>query len=93
MTVPDPDSIGWMAKVTGVVGAITAPVVWLNSRLNNKADKEEVAKCLKHIETLYQNAESDRKTVSNGFQELYNKLHDTHIDLIGRIDQRSKRRE
>lgn len=61
MSAPDPESLSWIAKLMAPLGAVAAPVIWIHRRLDRKADREDVARCLGHIEKLYSNAEADRK--------------------------------
>ena len=74
MSTPDPEGMTLAAKVIAALVAVGTPITWLYSQLSKKADKEELAKCLKHIEKLYENAEDDRK--------LTRDLHDKAMESV-----------
>lgn len=61
MSAPDPEGMSLAAKVVAAISAVGAPIAWLYTQLGKKADKEDVKKCLEHVEKLYSNAEADRK--------------------------------
>ena len=49
MSVPDPDSFSWIAKIGAGFAVLIAPVVWVGRQLNMKADKHEVSETFKKM--------------------------------------------
>lgn len=86
MSAPDPEGFSILAKLLGVCAAIGVPIggAWkyhqsLEEKFDKKANAEEVAKCLGHIEKLYQNAEKDRALT----RDLHEKQMERMQDLLG----------
>lgn len=96
MAVPDPESFGLLEKVLGAAAAIGVPIwgarTWLDKRFAKKADREETtrenANCLRHIETLYQNAENDRALTRDLHEKQMDRIQQNQtqlIDIVGRL--------
>jgi len=82
MSSPDPETLGLIAKIGGVLAAAAAPIVWVHRQLDSKADKTEVARCLGHIESLYKNAEIDRKLTRDLHDSAMKEIHENQTELI-----------
>ena len=88
MSAPDPEGISLLGKALGALAVIGTVVIaplwkgrnWLERRLASKADKADTANCLRHIESLYKNAEDDRK--------LTRDLHDKAMEAVRDGQQR-----
>lgn len=83
----DPESLGFIAKLGGVLAAIAAPIVWIHTKLEKKADKEDVKKCLEHCEKLYQNAEKDRAVTRDLHDKAMGEIRQNQnviIDILSR---------
>jgi Mg2+ and Co2+ transporter CorA len=59
----DNDASFWKWVAGGLLSAISGGfgfIKWHQAQMAKKADKAEMANCLRHIEDLYKNAEKDR---------------------------------
>ena len=49
MSVPDPDSLGWLAKIGTGLAVIVSPVIWVHKQLGSKANKKDVEETFKKV--------------------------------------------
>lgn len=73
----DNDVSFWKWVAGGLVSLISGGfgfIKWHQSQMAKKADKADMANCLRHIEELYKNAEKDRK--------LTRDLHDDQMKAV-----------
>ena len=98
MSTPDPEGFSLLAKVVAAGSAILAPVGWLYSKLDKKADKAEFKEYVKEtlevrkeiresLRDLYRNAETDRKIMREGFDEIRENMHQMHVTLLDKIQK------
>ena len=77
MAAPDPDGMGLLKQIGDWLWALPtalAGILW--HKADGAATKEELSKCLLHIEKLYQNAEKDRAFT----RDLHDKAMDRYAD-------------
>ncbi len=93
MSTPDPEGMSLLAKVMASAAAVVGPLwgihKWIDGRLDKKANKDDMKRCLEHIDRLYQNAEQDRAETRSGFERITDKLtermDENHRHVVGLI--------
>lgn len=90
MSAPDPEF--WKEAATWLGAALVAPVGYLWKRASGSVQRAEFEKhqtnVREDIRQLYQNAEADRALVRDGFAGITKQLHDVHIDLLEKRNER-----
>lgn len=95
MTPPDADGMTLLGKLLIAGGTVAAAMVvpvlkarsWVEKKLDTKADKSVTDQCIKHIEKLYENAETDRKLTRDLFEEAVRSSNANHRDLVNLLLQ------
>lgn len=90
MSAPDPESFTLAHKVLAAVGSIGGALFGVHKYVDGRyGKKEDVDKCLRHIERLYESAEKDRATTRDLCEGITDKLtdrieqaHQHLVDLI-----------
>lgn len=82
-----------LEKAWLIIGALLG-LVWRDhntkltetaEKLDEKADKDDLAKALTHIEKLFNNAESDREKTRDRFDKTMAMMVDMRKDIIGEV--------
>lgn len=77
--VPLVGLVAWVWKMS--IGRLDR----IEAALETKADKEDVRKALAHIEKLYSNAETDRKTVRDLHDKAVEQMNRNHAEVLNAI--------
>ena len=91
MSAPDPDSFSWITKIAAGLAAIVSPVIWVHRRLDKKADKAELTRCLDHIEKLYENAEVDRKLTRDLHDSAMHAIQENYHEIVKAVYTRMEK--
>ena len=87
----DPDSISLAAKlimgVSAIGSAIVAPVIWVNKKLDTKADKEAVENYVKRIDEEFSTHRTYFAKVFDQMRQNEQRAQDRHERLMERIDK------
>ena len=88
MAAPDPESFGLLGKVIGAFAVVAAPVGWLWTKLDKKADKHAVANSFQKVENEMAVHRGYFKDVFNQMRENEQRAQDRHERLMERINER-----
>lgn len=75
----------WKWLSGAVIGAVTGGFgyhKYMEGKINKKADKDDVTNCLRHIESLYANAEKDRKFTRDLFDRAMERIQENQTEII-----------
>ena len=61
---------------------------YIDGRFEKKADRSDTDKCLKHIEDLYRNAESDRRQTRDLHDKAMERVSDGQRQIIDMLSRR-----
>lgn len=77
-----------LGAVVAGVGGFFGYHKYLDSRFGKKADKDETARCVRHIEKLYENAEADRKMTRDLHDKAMEGVRDGQRQIIEILTRR-----
>lgn len=103
MSAPDPEGMSLLAKVIAAGSAVAAPIGWLYSKLDKKADKNSVANSFQeikaesaihraHIGKLFDKLEEHARQDSEQFNKLLEKMGDQHAELLTVLGRKQDRK-
>ncbi len=90
----DSDVGFWKWLSGGIGGAVTGGFgyhKYMEGKISKKADKEDVANCLRHIESLYANAEKDRAFTRDLFDRAVERIQENQTEIIKVVSQGRER--
>lgn len=90
----DNDAGFWKWLSGGILGAIAGGFgyhKYMEGKISKKADKEDVDNCLRHIESLYANAENDRRFTRDLFDRAMERIQENQTEIIRVISREQKR--
>ena len=91
MAAPDP---GWKDLFGYAWAVLLIPVAMVWKKADNAVQRDEfekkTGKMLEHIEKLYENAEADRRVLSEGFQDMKDTMHEVENRLRDKIDAKPR---
>lgn len=82
MSTPDPESLGLAAKVIGVLSAIAAPVIWIHTKLEKKADKSEVELHRQYFAKVFDKLEEHQRSDAENFKEITALMNEHHAEVL-----------
>ena len=88
MATPDPEGFSLLATIAGALTAIGAPIGWLWTKLDKKADKHAVANSFQKVENELAVHRGYFKDVFNQMRENEQRAQDRHERLMERINER-----
>jgi len=102
MSAPDPESFGLLAKVIAAGTAVMAPIGWLYTKLDKKADKHAVNNSIHEVKLeqthqrdiqakLFDKLEEHAKADSDNFQRMFTKMSDNHAELLRELNRKQDR--
>jgi ABC-type phosphate transport system auxiliary subunit len=102
MSTPDPESFGLLAKVIAAGTALLAPVGWIYTKLDKKADKHTVNNHVQELKLeqthqrdiqakLFDKLEEHAKADSENFQRMFTKMSDNHSELLRELNRKQDR--
>jgi len=83
----DPESIGLIAKISGVIAAAAAPIVWVHKQLDKKADKVDLAAHIKAVQDEFGLHRNYFAKVFDQMRENEQRAQDRHERIMERMDQ------
>ena len=91
MSVPDPDSLSWIAKIGGGLAVVIAPVAWVGKQLNLKADKKEVAATFEKVNEELVLQRSYIAKMFDQVRENEQRAQDRHSDILKAVYSRMEK--
>lgn len=82
MSAPDPESFGLLGKVAIALTAVAAPIGWLWTKIEKKADKHTVNNQVGEVKAEQQLHREYFKSVFEKMEEHARRDHDTHTQLL-----------
>ena len=102
MSTPDPESFSLLAKVIAAGSAVLAPVGWLYTKLDKKADKHAVNNHVHELKLeqdhqrdvqakLFDKLEEHALADSQNFARMFEKMSDNHSELLRELNRKQDR--
>ena len=103
MAAPDPESFGLLGKVVGAFAVVAAPIGWLWTKLDKKADKHTVNNQLQEVKTeqglhrqyfanVFEKMETHARRDEELFREVLTKIGDNHSEIMRELGRKEDRK-